>query len=51
MFKFDPAPHNGRFLMGARKGKMLHIQMDSGKTYDNTHISYIELKKLMDSLV
>ena len=25
--------------------------MDSGKTFDNTHISYTELKKYMDNLV
>jgi hypothetical protein len=24
MFKFDPTPHNDRFLIGARKGKMQH---------------------------
>jgi hypothetical protein len=31
MFKFAPAPHNGKFLMGARKGKMLRIQYGQWK--------------------
>jgi hypothetical protein len=39
------------FLWVLEKEKRFASNMDSGKTFDNTHISYNELKKYMDNLV
>lgn len=48
MFKFDLAPH---YLWALEKEKRCTSNMDSGKTFDNTHIIDTELKKFMDNLV
>jgi hypothetical protein len=39
------------FLWVLEKEKCCTSNMDSGKTFDNTHISYTGLKKYLDNLV
>jgi len=41
----------GDFLWVLQKKKRCTSNMDSGKTLDNTHISYTELKRYMYNLV
>jgi len=39
------------YLVVLEKEKNCTFCMDIGKTFDNTHIIYIELKKYLDNLV
>lgn len=54
IFKYDPAPHNGRLLTTARKGTAFHLDMQYGRCKEHLiiHIScYIGLKKYLVNLV
>jgi hypothetical protein len=47
MFKFDPTPHNNRFLMGARKGKTQHNPIWTVEKHLIIHTSItLKLKKI-----